>query len=79
MNKKQLRTAIQKADDIGKLKLCQTHKDMLRVVCDNDAAWIEFTGVFHEEDEYYDFDDYFGWHDGVFNLFKVLGINAEAC
>ena len=62
-------------NDVEKLRFLQGER-VFTVMLDNDDAFITIEG--DDEGEYIvDFDEFFGWTDGVLNLFKVLDIQAE--
>lgn len=64
-------------DDMKALDLCQRLKDTVEIVSDNDGSWVQLIDGTEEEDIVYEFELDFGARDGVFNLFKKLGIKAK--
>lgn len=71
--------------DIERLKFLQNEPDLM-VVLDNDATMVAFVTDDMDEELFEKvvdidldyFDDYHGWTDGVVELFKFAGINAES-
>lgn len=70
-------------NDKDRIKYLHDHKDVLKVVLDNDASWVEFI----EEGDYDTdedgklkyFSQWFGNDDLVYDLFEFIGITAEGC
>lgn len=73
--------------DIKRLAFIKENNDSLKVVLDNDWTGVQFHLIAVDDTEQEDaianiqlndFDEYFGWADGVFELFKFAGIYAES-
>lgn len=70
--------------DLERLRFLQDEPDM-KVILDNDLTMVEF--IVDDTDEYLhdlvmeidlnSFENYHGWTDGVVELFRFAGINAE--
>lgn len=60
-------------DDEERWSWVKDHQtDGVIVNCDNDSTFITIG------DEYADFEEYVGWTDGIFKLFKAININATS-
>jgi len=58
------------------------HPNLFTVVLDNDCTWCQFKDDEGDEDgdiEFFHFDEFLGWSEGVFTLLHVLNIDAEGC
>lgn len=64
--------------DMGALKLCAQYKNHIEIVNDGGQSWIQKKDGIEEDDVLYDFKEDFGNRDGIYNLFKMLNINAKS-
>ena len=65
-------------DDMEALKLCAQYKNHIEIVNDGGQSWIQKKDGINDEDILYDFKEDFGNRDGIYNLFKMLNINAKS-
>ena len=65
-------------DDMEALKLCAQYKNHIEVMNDGAQSWVQRKDGIEEDDIIYDFKEDFGNRDGIYNLFKMLNINAKS-
>ena len=73
-----IKSKFKDADDMKALELCQEHWGEVEIMNDNDGSWVQCIDGIEDEDILYDFKDDFGNRDGIYNLFKKLGIKAKS-
>lgn len=78
-NLNEIRERLNKARlDYERWKIVLENKDVLKLILDNDDTLIVFKDYEYSEDDYWSFDEYIGWADGLFTMLDVVGIEAES-
>ncbi|NTU69313.1 hypothetical protein HGB13_00575 [bacterium] len=71
--------------DKARYKFIQKYNKIFKVVLDNDCTWasIKKDKLNDDDESIYGnlncFSNFVGWDEGVFDLFELLGIDAEGC
>lgn len=65
-------------NDLGALGVCMEHNKHIEIVTSNNESWVQMIDGCDEDAILYDFVCGFGKNDGIFTLFKKLGIRAKS-
>lgn len=59
------------------------YKENIIVYLDNDSTWFYIKDsnedIIEDNSNYFSFNNYVGWDDGILDLFSAIGINATPC
>lgn len=73
-----LQKKFNKLKEVEKWEFVLKYKKEIRLLLDNDSTTFFFLQQENDNEIYYfNFDQYIGWSEGVFDLLEVLGIDAE--